>query len=677
MASSLLSTLTSINSVGNFNTTLVLQAVQPIMHTLTPLLLVGSLALQTILAFSGLSPVEERNAEILKRSVDSFIATETPIALEKILCNIGSDGACVSGAASGLVIASPSTSNPDYFYTWTRDSALVFKALVDTFISTSYSASLQQEIQNYISSQAGLQTVSNPSGGLSSGGLGEPKFNADKTAFTGSWGRPQRDGPALRATAMITYSKWLIANGYTSTVQEIVWPIIRNDLSYVTQYWNQTGFDLWEEVQGSSFFTIAAQHRALVEGSALAAQIGQSCTYCDSQAPQVLCFLQSFWSSSSGYIISNINTNNGRSGKDANSILSSIQTFDPTAACDSTTFQPCSDRALANHKVVTDSFRSIYSINSGIAQGVAVAVGRYSEDSYYGGNPWYLNTLAAAEQLYDALYTWKKQGSITVTATSLAFFRDFSSSITAGTYASSTTTYTTLYNAIRAYADGYVNIVATYAQSDGSLSEQFNRAGGAPLSARDLTWSYAAFITAAARRAGVVPYSWGEPSASIVPGTCVASSALGVYAPATDISWPPSQTPGGGGNVPTTTATGPTSTTLVTSTTSNCATPTSVAVTFNELVTTSFGQTIKIVGSISQLGSWAPASAIALSASQYTASNPLWSVTVSLPAGTAFSYKFLNVASDGTVTWEADPNRSFTVPLSCATSVSVSGRWQS
>lgn len=71
------------------------------------------------------------------------------------------------------------------FYTWTRDSALVFKALVDTFISSSYSALLQQEIENYISAQAGLQTVSNPSGGFSSGGLGEPKFNADKTAFTG------------------------------------------------------------------------------------------------------------------------------------------------------------------------------------------------------------------------------------------------------------------------------------------------------------------------------------------------------------------------------------------------------------------------------------------------------------------------------------------------------------
>jgi glucoamylase len=75
-----------------------------------------------------------------------------------------------------------------------------------------------------------------------------------------------------------------------------------------------------------------------------------------------------------------------------------------------------------------------------------------------------------------------------------------------GTYASSTSTYTTLYSAVKTYADGYVNIVATYAQSNGSLSEQFSRSNGVPLSAYDLTWSYAAFLTAAARRAGVVPY---------------------------------------------------------------------------------------------------------------------------------------------------------------------------
>ena len=256
--------------------------------------------------------------------------------------------------------------------------------LVDTFIAGNFS--LQPEIENYISAQAKVQSVSNPSGALSTGGLGEPKFEVDETAFTGPWGRPQRDGPALRATALIAYSRWLIANGYTSTVSSITWPIIQNDLAYVEQYWNQTGFDLWEEVDGSSFFTIAVQHRALVEGNDLAQQIQQSCPGCSSQAPEILCMLQNFWND--GYILANINDNSGRSGKDANTLLGSIHTFDPAATCDDSTFQPCSANALANHKVLTDSFRSIYAINSGIAEGTAIAVGRYPEDVYQGGNPW-------------------------------------------------------------------------------------------------------------------------------------------------------------------------------------------------------------------------------------------------------------------------------------------------
>jgi glucoamylase len=114
---------------------------------------------------------------------------------------------------------------------------LTFKCLIDTFIQK-YDAGLQTTIQNYISAQAGLQRVANPSGDFASGtGLGEPKFMVDGTAFTGSWGRPQRDGPALRATALITYAKWLINNGYSSTASTVIWPIVQNDLSYVGQYW--------------------------------------------------------------------------------------------------------------------------------------------------------------------------------------------------------------------------------------------------------------------------------------------------------------------------------------------------------------------------------------------------------------------------------------------------------
>ena len=103
LQSSLFSTLAT-NSI--FNVTAV---AQPIMHSVSSILLVGSLAFQAVFSH----PSRVVRDEILKRSVDSFIATESPIALRDLLCNIGSAGACVSGAASGLVIASPDRTNPN------------------------------------------------------------------------------------------------------------------------------------------------------------------------------------------------------------------------------------------------------------------------------------------------------------------------------------------------------------------------------------------------------------------------------------------------------------------------------------------------------------------------------------------------------------------------------------
>ncbi|ODA81665.1 hypothetical protein RJ55_00167 [Drechmeria coniospora] len=634
--------------------------VHPVMHLLSSVLLLGSVAVQTVLGRPGAG---RQSVALLKHSVDSFIKTEEPVALEKLLCNIGPDGCNANGAASGVVIASPSNDNPDYFYTWTRDSGLVFKSLVDRFINR-YDAGLQRRIEEYIVAQAKLQAISNPSGSLSNGaGLGEPKFEANLEPFTGDWGRPQRDGPPLRAAAMITYATWLIENGYSSTASTVIWPIIQNDLNYVAQYWNQTGFDLWEEVNGSSFFTISSQHRALVDGSNLAAALDKHATPYAAVASQVLCFLQSFWIQSSGYIDSNINVNDGREGKDANSLLASIHAFDPKLGCDSATFQPCSDKALSNHKVTVDSFRS-YKINSGLGSGKAAAVGRYIEDVYFNGNPWYLTTLAAAEQLYDSLIVWQQMGCITVTDTSLAFFQDLVPDVSKKTYASDTSSYAEIVSAVSAYADGFFNIVAKYAGPDGSLDEQFSRDDGHPLSARDLTWSYASFLTAAARRAGVAPPTWSNNNATSIPSVCSATAALGSYSSATVTSFPPSQTPKAG--VP-----------PVTTTPRPCRTATTVAVTFRERAQTRFGQTIKIVGNVAALGHWDTKRAVALNSSDYTSTNPLWKTTVTLMAGQAIEYKYIKVDKDGSLIWEHDPNHTYTVPKTCATTAVRLDNWQS
>ena len=138
----------------------------------------------------------------------------------------------------------------------------------------------------------------------------------------------------------------------------------------------------------------------------------------------------------------------------------------------------------------------------------------------------YLATLAVAEQLYDALTVWKQQQSLAVTTISQSFFAIFSPSIAVGTYASSTSTYTSLVAAIQNYADSFVAVVAKYTPAGGGLSEQYGRDNGSPLSAADLTWSYAALLTVYDARQGIIPASWGAKGLT-VPTTCSSNGGGG------------------------------------------------------------------------------------------------------------------------------------------------------
>jgi glucoamylase len=130
-----------------------------------------------------------------------------------------------------------------------------------------------------------------------------------------------------------------------------------------------------------------------------------------------------------------------------------------------------------------------------------------------------LTTFAAAEQLYLALHTWSAAGSLDVTSLSQPFFAQFDPSVTAGTYAASSSTYTSLTTAIRTYADAFIAINAKYTPQGGGLAEQYSRTDGTPVSAVDLTWSYASALTAFQARAGIVSASWGAKGLT-VPSTC-------------------------------------------------------------------------------------------------------------------------------------------------------------
>ncbi|OAG04611.1 1, 4-alpha-D-glucan glucohydrolase [Paraphaeosphaeria sporulosa] len=599
---------------------------------------------QALLAALAATLLDEASAKAFRQrraeDLASRIEGETTIALQGVLNNFGPDGSEAPGASAGVLIASPSTDNPNYYYTWTRDAALTLKMVVDEFLHGK--GDLQPYIRDYVKAQAIVQTISNPSGALGSGrGLGEPKYYANLTRFNGDWGRPQRDGPALRATALITYSRYLLSTGIDSdgTEADNIWPIIQNDLNYVAQYWNQTGFDLWEEVDGSSFFTTAAQYRALIEGATLGQRLQQDVSAYESQAPNVFCFLQTFWNGN--YAVANINVKQSgfsRSGIDANTVLTSIALFDPDAVCDDTLFQPCSSRALANLKQYIDAFRTIYTINQGVSEsGAGVATGRYAEDVYFNGNPWYLTTLAVAEQLYDAIQQWSTVNTISIDDESLAFWQSVYPSAQPGSYTKGgSSNFTKLTDAVLTYADGFVETALKYTPENGALSEQYSRENGTSLSAHDLTWSYASFITMrAARLAATSDYSqvssWGSPSKLEVPTVCTPSSVKGTYKPAV-AAGAPSDAP-------------------------SCT----YLVAFNLNATTFYGENIYLFGSSSDLGDWRVSDALAGSAASYSDARPLWTFTVELPAGADLEYKFLRKEPSGEVLYEVE-NRSLEVP---------------
>ena len=211
-----------------------------------------------------------------------------------------------------------------------------------------------------------------------------------------------------------------------------------------------------------------------------------------------------------------------------------------------------------------------------------------------------MSTFAVAEQLYDAIIVWDKQREINVTATSLPFFSQFISAITTGSYPASSSTYSTLLSSIKTFADGFVLVNAEYTPTDGGLAEQYTRDNGSPLSAKDLTWSYASALTAFAARGGFTPETWGAAGLT-VPSVCVPNPG-----PTVGVLFTVNAPTEFGGEEP------------------NESFPRKDR-SINSTIFFSFIRNLNIeevfvVGSIPELGNWDPSKAIALSNNNY----PIW-----------------------------------------------------
>jgi glycosidase len=88
---------------------------------------------------------------------------------------------------------------------------------------------------------------------------------------------------------------------------------------------------------------------------------------------------------------------------------------------------------------------------------------------------------------------------------------------------------------------------------------------------------------------------------------------------------------------------------------------------------TSVGDYIFLTGNTVELGNWSTTWDSAVGP-MLTPNYPDWFLTASVPAGQAIQFKFIKIAANGTVTWEAGANHTYTVPATGTGFVNVN--WQ-
>lgn len=465
---------------------------------------------------------------------EAWLVQEKIISFEGIFNNIGGLSKILDPTIveKGVVIASPSTSYPNYFYQWIRDLAITIKTLLCHLNDMTQDEFEQQGqlldvIESFIENNYQLQRLDNLSGTFADkSGLGEPKFNVDNTVFNESWGRPQRDGPGLRSSTIMYYLK--LIDKFNAPIQSqilknqkfIYFKVIRPDLMYIVQNWQKPGFDLWEEINSIHFFTSITQLKAIKDGIEFAAKYKDY----ELQDQLITAFQQlklaiesqqqfGFTSSVISHIIEcpNLYKIGHRSGLDAATLLGSIHSHDDYQSDSSMIPFDIDNPYVINTLVaMVNDMKFRYPINHnkiGLL-GVGVGIGRYPEDIYDGvhtseGNPWFISTATALELVYRLIHKYiTLRQDIVITAANRGFFSQFISideepnDGNAVVIEFNSVMYRTLMLQLALYADSFLSVIKTHVDGEGRMSEQFNKYTGYMQGAKELTWSYSAFWNA-------------------------------------------------------------------------------------------------------------------------------------------------------------------------------------
>jgi glucoamylase len=362
----------------------------------------------------------------------------------------------------------------------------------------------------------------------------------DGSAYTENWGRPQRDGPPLRAITLMAYLKafnashpmlWASEGGRRqfSDLYEERMPAnstIKADLEYVGHFWRESGFDLWEEINGMHFFTAIVQLRALREGAELAstfADFGASRFYHDQADRIEKELLPRFWDQNKGHLIETLDS--PRSGLDCGLLLGAIHGTPTTCSTDPDSasqcaYAPYSDEVLVSLLAMVNDQRQRFPINAAPASDEkfdplqGVGIGRYPEDGYNGyetipgtGNPWFLCTSSVAEILYRTHTHLSLTGQLRVTSRGLPFWTSLilENQVQAGkTYNKGDAAFEEALLRLKSVGDSFLSVEKVHTDGEGAFSEQFDRVTGFMRGATDLTWSYGAFLQAVKARGVVV-----------------------------------------------------------------------------------------------------------------------------------------------------------------------------
>jgi glucoamylase len=421
-------------------------------------------------------------------SAAEMLAAFSPVHLLKARPGFGQE----IRAARGAIVASPVLAaydpDPDYFFHWYRDSAIILDALRLLFEDAVLGREALQLLSDFVTFSAGLRALDGRALVESRAWrtrikpdfaqyvrtdeelaqvhgervLAETRVNPDGTLDISRWGRPQNDGPALRALALLRWEPHAVAD---PTLGEPLAQLLRADLDFTARHGRKPCFDIWEEESGLHYYTLCVSAAALEQGARWIEARGErerACAFRD-EARSILAQLDGYWLEREGHYRSRVLDSGARSAKELDvSVLLGVL----HAGRQEGSHSVRDPKVHATLERLSSLFAAEYPINRDLPPGRAPALGRYPGDVYYSGGAYYFATLAAAELCYRA---------------GIAFLQQ--------------------------RGDAFLETVRAYTPASGSLSEQFDRATGEQTSAKQLAWSHAALISCvrARRRARAIP----------------------------------------------------------------------------------------------------------------------------------------------------------------------------